>query len=45
MPESFAKWAQKEGATIERPGQAKMKDKAPENKKQPTAAENKFRPT
>ena len=45
MPESFAKWAQKEGAIIERPGAAKMKEKAPENKKQPAAAENKARPT
>lgn len=45
MPESFAKWAHKEGASIERPGQPKMKLKAPEDKKQPAAAENKVRPT
>ncbi len=45
MPESFAKWAQKEGAIIERPGQMKMKQRAPEDKKQPAAVENKARPT
>ena len=46
MPETFAKWARQEGATIERPGDAKKKKDAPENKKQPAPAENKSgRPT
>ncbi len=43
MPESFAKWAQKEGATIERPGD-RLKKNAPEDKKQPAAPANKTRP-
>ena len=45
VPESIAQKAKKDGAAvIEYPG-AKMKTKAPEDKKRPAAAENKSHPT